>query len=422
MSRRATAWLAWALFVLSLLLLMGSFTLVALGTGIATPGDVDLNVEGIGFVVAFFAFPLVGVVIASRRPRNAIGWLFLAVGLGLALSNFSTAYADYGLFADPGSLPGAVWVAWPATWSDPFFFLAVSLLLVLFPDGRPVSRRWRPVLWLLAAAAAVGVLSSAFRPGPIFEESLPVENPLGVEALAGTLDAVDTVVFLLFGLAIVVSGASAIARFRRARGEERQQLKWLALAAGLLITGFVAMAVAGALGAGDKLAGMLIGIAVAAVPVAAGIAILKYRLYEIDRIVNRTLVYAAVTALLAGLYFGIVIGLQAAFSGLARGNDLAIAGSTLAVAALFRPARGRIQALVDRRFYRRRYDAAQALAAFSARLRDEVDLDRLGHDLGAVVRDTMQPAHVSLWLRPASEAVAVPVTISGRSGDRKDPR
>ena len=221
-------------------------------------------------------------------------------------------------------------------------------------------------------------------------------------------------------LVMIFAISSLLVRLRRSTGEERVQIKWVVFTAMIACVGFLSAFIV------DFSAGFILGlVALAAIPIAAGIAILKYRLYEIDRVVNRTVVYGAVTALLAGLYFGIVIGLQQVFSGFTRGNDLAIAGSTLAVAALFRPARRRIQTFVDRRFYRSRYDADQTLAAFSHRLRDEVDLDELGSDLGAVVHDTMQPSHVSLWLRPtrtkASDELPPPERPSRPSLRRESP-
>ena len=249
-------------------------------------------------------------------------------------------------------------------------------------------------------------------------------NPLGIGALGRVGGPLTTALLVIGYFVLLAAVVATIVRYRRSRGVEREQFKWFAFAAALFALVLIASTIASgvypeALNA-MSIAGLLAG--GAGIPIAVGIAILKYRLYEIDRIINRTLVYGAVTALLAGLYFAIVIGLQAIFSGLTRGNDLAIAGSTLAVAALFRPARRRIQAFVDRRFYRQRYDAQQTLDAFSQRLRDEVDLDQLATDLGAVVHETMQPAHVSLWIRPKFAAVTPSVTISGRSGDRKDLR
>ena len=404
MSPRVASRLAWSLWALAALMVAGSAALIALAWGIPTPAE-DLGPDGVGFLVAFLAFPTVGAVVASRRPDNRIGWLFCGVGILLGLAAFVPEFADYALFAKPGSLPGGRWAAWASGWLDSTFILSVCLILLLFPTGRLISRRWRPALWLAAASLSTAILNSLVRPGMI-RADLPVENPLGIEGAKTFLDVVDVVAWVVFVVSVVVSALSMVLRFRRARGDERQQVKWIAYAAGLLVASFLAANGAGALGSfWDKVADALIGVAFAAIPVSAGIAILRYRLYDIDRVINRTLVYGVLTAGLASFYFGIVIGLQAASSSVTRGSDLAVAGSTLAVAALFRPARRRVQRLVDRRFYRRKVDAERTLGAFTDRLRRQIDLDSLTGELETVVRETLQPAHVSLWVR-AQEAEA----------------
>ena len=398
MSRRASAALAWSLWVLAAGFVAAGVTLTALTWGIPTPAE-DLGPDGVGFLVALIGFPTVGALVASRRPDNRIGWLFCGVGILLALAAFVPQYADYALFAKPGSLPGGRWAAWASSWLDSTFILSVCLILLLFPTGRLISRRWRPALWLVAASLSTAILNGSIRPGRI-RTDIPVENPLGIEGAKTFLDVVDNVAFFVFVLSVLVSALSMVLRFRGARGDEREQVKWLAYSAGFLVASFLAANGASALGSfWDKVAGALIGVAFAAIPLSAGIAILRYRLYDIDRIINRTLVYGALTAGLASLYFGIVVGLQAASSSVTRGSDLAVAGSTLVVAALFRPARRRIQTLVDRRFYRSKVDAARTLEDFSARLRREIELESLTAELGVVVERTLQPAHVSLWLR-----------------------
>ena len=385
---------------LSLALTFAALAFVVLNP--TTPGGVTLGsrVSDVMFVVALFAFPTVGALVASRRPENPIGWLFTGSGLALAIVAFANGYAIYALYTAPGSLPAGEAMAWLQSWlfAVPLFTLA-TLLLLLFPGGRLLSRRWRPALWLVGSAITLNVVAGMLRPGPLDDLEF-VRNPYAIESAQTILELLTNVGFVLLLLSIVLAAISLIVRFRRSHGVERQQIKWVAAAAGLLAAAFLSgPALFWWLPAiGDAWEAVIV-LAIALIPVAVGFSIFRYHLYDIDRIINRTVVYLALTALLAGLYFAIVIGLQQVFSGLTRGNDLAIAGSTLAVAALFRPARRRIQALVDRRFYRQRYNAEQTLAAFSHRLRDEVDLDQLSTDLGAVINETMQPTPLSLWLR-----------------------
>jgi hypothetical protein len=287
-------------------------------------------------------------------------------------------------------------MAWLPTWLwNTSAIVAPLVALLIFPDGNFLSRRWRLVTLLILVAAAVDFVAEALAPGQINAiNSFPlIENPIGIDSsVRSAISWAGETLLAPFAMIFVI--AALVVRLRRSTGEERAQIKWVIYAGTITFGGFLFAFT------NDSDIGFFVALAgLAAIPVAAGLAILRYRLYEIDRIVNRTVVYVVLTAGLAGLYFGIVLALQQIFGGLTRGNDLAIAGSTLLAAALFRPARARIQALVDRRFYRRRYDAQQTLAAFSTRLRDEVDLDQLGRDLGSVVHETMQPAHLSLWLR-----------------------
>jgi hypothetical protein len=274
----------------------------------------------------------------------------------------------------------------------------VFLLLLVFPTGQVPSQRWRrPAKLALSGFAFIWLVIST-APGHLDAPFEAYENSLAFTSN----DVYVVVIFPVIGLCLVCVALAAIGlilRFRRSRGDERQQYKWLAGSAGLLVVALPFGAAFDFLG----IANAAFGIALTLLPISVGIAILRYRLYDLDLVVRRTLVYGVLSALLAGLYFGIVLAFQQMFSGFAGGSDLAIAVSTLAVAALFRPVRGRIQALVDRRFYRRRYDAQQTLEAFSARLRDEVDLEALGSELGGVVQETMEPAHVSLWLLPSRE-------------------
>jgi hypothetical protein len=398
MSRRPAARLPWLLWWISaaLIVLSGVFSVLIRDTDVGT--SYDLLFEGV-FALSFFAFPTVGAVVASRRPHNPIGWIFLAAGIPFALSGFAHGYATYALFTEPGSLPGAEAMAWLASWLFiPPLFAVPTFLFLLFPEGRALSAKWRIVGWTAALGIVCTVLF-AFAPGrleePPFDE---IVNPFGIESAAAILGVVATVGWASILLSILAAAASMLVRFRRARGRERQQLKWVASAAGLFALANV-VGSATFSGGREEIGQLVVLFAYAGIPIAAGVAILRHRLYDIDRILNRALVYGVLTALLAGAYFGIVVAFQNAIPG-AGDSDLTIAGSTLAVAALFRPLRARLQSFIDRRFYRSRYDAQRTLDQFTARLRDEIDLDALNRELVAVVSETMQPAHASLWLRP----------------------
>ncbi len=389
MTTPRTTRLAWTLWALVLGLEIAS----ALMAGLA--GEVKGATLATYVVAAlvFLAFASVGAVVASRRPDNPIGWLYLAVPICLMLANASGAYAE--LAVDRG-LPGAVAVYVGLRWSWLVGLFLLVFLFLLFPDGKLPSPRWRALVPFAAAWLACAVIASTLSPGKLEDPLHTTDNPIGVPGF----DVLFGVVGIGGLLVMLVASLAALAvRFRRDR-EQREQIKWVIAAVVFVVVVFTGNAIASAIASSvgfipDAVFLLVIG----TIPAATAVAILKYRLYEIDRIVNRAVVYGLVTVGLAGLYFGIVLALQQIFSGFTRGNDLAIAGSTLAVAALFRPVRGRIQTLVDRRFYRRRYDAQRTLEAFSARLRDEVDLEALGADLAGVVHTTVQPAHLSLWLR-----------------------
>jgi hypothetical protein len=341
------------------------------------------------------AFALVGGILTIKRPGNLVGWALSLAGVGLLLGGVLSSYAELALLAKPeAGLPAGAAAAAIAAGNWTPLMAGVFLLLLVFPSGRLPSPRWRRVarLVLIGFAAVWLVISTA--PGHLDPPFEAYENPLAVTSSKGYI----VVIFPIIGVCLVCVAATAghlLLRFRRSRGDERQQFKWFAASAGLLL---VSLPFSAAFNYSD-VAGAVFGVALIALPVSVGIAIFRYRLYEIDLIVRRTLVYGVLSALLAGLYFGIVLALQAVFSSFAGGSDLAIAISTLAVAALFRPVRGRVQEIVDRRFYRSKYDAQKTLQAFNARLRDEIDLDALAVELRAVVQETMQPAHVSLWLR-----------------------
>jgi hypothetical protein len=360
------------------------------------------RVPGGGIPVAVFeavvliALGVIGAVVASRQSRNPIGWILcvIPVSLGVVILG-SHVYWSIAL-DHPGGSGAADLVAWLASWAwIPGMLPAVTLFPLLFPSGHLLTPRWRPIAWTAIAAGPALFINQAFAPGQ-FEE-YPVENPFGAEgALEVPVQVIGGLAFVLMLVAMVASAASLVVRFRRSRGEERQQLKWVTAAFVLFVLIFVAPTDT-IFGDDVGFASLLFGLLIIATAVA--IAMLRYRLYDIDVVINRTLVYAVLTAALAAFYFATVLLLQLVLRPLTEESNLAIAVSTLAVAALFRPARARVQAAVDRRFYRRKYDTARTLEGFGTRLRDQFELDNLSAELRTVVAETMQPTHISLWLR-----------------------
>ena len=357
-------------------------------------------------------YGVLGVLIVSRHGRNLIGWIFCFVAVSLGILSFASGYADYALYARDDSLPGADLAAWVVSWLFiPAVYVSMCYLFFLFPDGRPASPRWRPAIWAVSIVAVVATLASALEPGRLF--SFPtVENPFGLGEPFGRLVVVANDITDLAAMPVfLVSLASMVARLRGARGRKRLQLKWVTYAATLTATSFAISFLAGSLPEGWRTVSDLFFLAgvvgFAGVPVAAAMAILRHRLYDIDRIINRTLVYATLTAALALVYIGGVVTLQLVFRALTgQGSQLAIVASTLAIAALFGPLRRRVQGFIDRRFYRNKYDAKRTLETFSARLRDEVNVDRLSEEFVAVVGRTVQPEHASLWLRASGRVGA----------------
>ena len=388
MSSRTAAWLAWSLAALSLVLLLAGITLSYLSRS-AVPGSVDDPAWLEYAITAMFAtYPTVGAVVASRRTTNAVGWLLCLVGLAIAVANFTDVYAHY---ADDMALAGAEAAAY-LSGINPGIAVAIFVPLV-FPEGRLPSRRWSLLVWLIGAGLAIYTVDAALEPGG--------PDPLGVELPPNVYGVLVVVQIALFIIGILGAAASVALRLWRARGQERQQLKWLVYATSVAMVGML-----GAVSFPPPLGDFFFVVSLigfAAMPVAVGVAVLRYNLYDIDHIINRTLVYGSLTAMLALLYFGGVATTQAIFGALSGQEEqpqLAVVVSTLVIAALFMPLRRRIQSFIDRRFYRRKYDARKTLEAFSATLRDETDLEALNEDLLGVVRETMQPAHVSLWLRP----------------------
>ncbi len=394
MSHRAAAWLAWSLWSLSVALAAFGLFLLYLNGSFEDLLDESLGIDA----VLALAFPTVGAVIASRQPRNAVGWTFCAIGLGGGASVFFAQYGVYALITNPGALSAGVISTWISTWVWlPSVMLTITFLLLLFPHGRLLSSRWRPLAWLAAGVTAAGSILLALAPWDLLDPGVPAQNPFGVEGLRDVGIAIATPIFLIGIPTMLLSVTSLVVRFRRSQGEERQQLKWFVYA-GVLVVGVFLVPL---LPVSDAASSLLQLLFMPLLPIAAGIAILRYRLYDIDVLINRTLVYSALTLMLVAVYVGSVVVLQAGFRTLAdQESQLAVVASTLAIAALFNPLRRRIQSFIDRRFYRRKYDARKTLEAFSARLRDETDLDTLNNHLVEVVRETMQPAHVSLWLRP----------------------
>ncbi len=400
MSTRAAKWLAWSVCAASLSLFALAFLFSLLGWSTEPPkGWAPWEEQAFG-ALGFAGAPIVGGLIASRRPANPYGWLWLGLGVSFAMMHFAQGYAAYSLVVDPGALPaprtvaavlGQGWVAAIALF---------AFVLLLFPDGRLPSARWRVLAWVVAFVGALLLIFGTFAPdqGGI----VPGKNPLGVGGAFGeAIHALaDPGVLILF-VAIIVCALSLVFRYRGASGVQRLQIKWFAYAAALNAV-LLVVDILGLSGLLGRALWTLVGyLGFAALYLAVGVAILRHRLYDIDVIINRTLVYGSLTATLVTLYLGGIVVLQRLFVLLTgQRSTLAIVASTLAIAALFNPLHRRVQGFVDRRFYRRKYDATKILEAFSARLREETDLDALADDLVGVARDTVQPAHVSLWLHP----------------------
>ena len=397
MNHRTAAWLAWSLSALSLALTSVSVLLLASNISHPNTHIYDFWLEN---TVLPISFSIIGAILASRLPTNALGWLFCAAACIAAVAHFSAEYAIYALLARPNPLPAGVALAWLTSWVWILFIGCIVLSFLLFPDGRLPGRGWTWLAWLSVLLISVVAVWQAFSPGVIVGLG-SIRNPLGIEGLPSAYKPVQTIVFALL---FVVTISTFVLRLRRARGIERQQIKWPAYIAVMAAVGSVlTYNISEAMGARWlEWAGFVVLLAaLVSFPISIGIAIVRYRLYEIDLLINRTLVYGSLTATLVALYFGGIVVLQRIFVLLTgQQSTLAVVASTLLIAALFTPLRRRIQGFIDRSFYRNKYDARKTLEAFSAQLRDETDLDALGEDLVGVVREAMQPAHVSLWLRP----------------------
>jgi hypothetical protein len=353
-------------------------------------------------------YPTVGALVASSRPENPVGWLLCLYGLGTSIGYFCAEYAIYALLAEPNSLPAGEAMAWILSWVLPILNGLTVFYILLFPTGRLPSRRWRWLGWLTVIYVVVGVILAAFSSGALLGILGPIQNPLGIEGFSNIY--YKAVLFTMASLLTLAAALAVFLRLRHAIGVERQQIKWFAYAAVATVSaGILAYIIPRVVETPlwfERVGFALNNGFLPAIPIAIGIAILRYRLYDIDILINRTLVYGSLTLMLALVYFGGVTSTQVVFTALTGQEEqpqLTIVVSTLLIAALFTPFRHRIQSFIDRRFYRRKYDAAKTLEAFSAKLRTETDLDALSDDLVGVVRETMQPEHVSLWLHPDPE-------------------
>ena len=396
MSRRATIWLAWSACAFSLTLTALSVVLIVL----LLRSEATIYYFWLETSMVTIGYSIVGAIVASRLPESPIGWLFCAIAFIFGVVHLSAEYAAYALLEPTRSLLAGEVCAWLTSWV--WVFGLVVFLDLLFPNGRLPSPPWRWFARFTAIALLPAAILGALSPGLILSSTL--QNPLGIEGLPNVSRAIEAFMYVL----VMFGASSMLARLRHAGRIERQQIKWFAYATAVAISGVIlkntvypAVNVTWVWWIGL----VLTTVGVVSSPIAMGIAIFRYRLYQIDLIINRTLVYGSLTAVLAGVYLGGVVLLQYAFRALiGEESQLAVVASTLIIGALFIPLRRLIQGFIDRRFYRRKYDARKTLEAFSAKLRNQTDLEALSEDLVGVVGETMQPAHVSLWLR--SEAAS----------------
>ena len=401
-SRRWPATLAWTAWALTVLGVAGTLWLDRLLRQAGRADLTALSASAVPLAVAAFSAVAVGAVLASRRPRHPVGWLLLVMGLSIVVHDLTYSYTRYGLVVRPGALPGAAYLAGLNNGAVVQWIACAGFVLLLTPNGRLPSPRWRWWARIAAAAAGLWLLGSIVDPAPLRPEYPDIANPLGVPALFGPLDLLVFAALIVL-VSLLVGAVSLLLRYRRARGVERLQLRWLIWGATVASLALV-VAIASLIVNDDfALLTVALGVSAAMFPLATGAAILRYRLYDLDRIISRTLAYGLLTILLGLGYAAVVLGLGRL---LPEGSSLVVAAATLAVAAVFQPLRRRVQDLVDRRFNRRRHDAGRVIDAFAARLRDQVDLDALHRELLSVVDQTMQPTRASLWLRPATRQAA----------------
>jgi hypothetical protein len=364
--------------------------------GVSPPLDHDVV-----FSLWAATYATVGAVVAIRRPGHLVGWLLLGAGFTFALGSLCFEYANWAL--GPGSAPVGAWALWVAEAPSTLPLVLIPLALLVFPDGRLLSARWRPLPWLAGATAVCLVAGIGLVPGR-FDSGAPVRNPLGIDGAGTAFAAVGVVGWMLALVLFAAAGAAMLIRLRRSTGAEHQQMKWVCYAAailGVVWAQWTVLYLADVMG--DALFALelsIVAATMAGVPVAMGIAILRYRLYGIDVIIRKTLVYAVLIAILAAAYIGSVILLSEGLRSLTGGTGaVAVTVSTLGVAAMFQPLRRRVQHAVDRRFYRDRYDSARIVGVFNQRMRDQIDLVALETELLAVVSTALQPASVGLWIR-----------------------
>lgn len=391
MPKRIATYSAWAIVAIFM---------AGIGSGTAlTLRSHTYRASMLELAIAFAIYPIVGAIIIAHRPRNVIGRILVAIGFGTTTTYFSASYLSYSLATAGHLLPGAAFIDWVGNWVWPINLGLGILLLLLFPTGHLLSRGWRWVFWLACIGIVANVIASAFMPGGFSGET--TSNPYGVESLRGVFNVTLQLSSPLIVLVGVCAVASALWRFWRSRGVERQQMKWFAFGVALLFIAITVTVIWVPQNSPYSNVGFAIGFGVA--PLSIGIAVLRYQLYDIDIIINRALVYGSLTVALAAVYFSVVIGsesLTALATGAHKLSPVITVLSTLLIAALFQPLRRRIQRAIDRRFYRHKYDAARMLAAFGNRLRTEVELEGLCDQLVLTVEDSMQPEYVSLWLRP----------------------
>ncbi|MBA2345037.1 MAG: hypothetical protein H0V83_08140 [Rubrobacter sp.] len=403
MSVRAGWIVMWMVSSVTVLLMLGRIFLSTLNRGVDVSGDAGVVVN-IFLDLVLLGFVVLGLYVVSRRPGNPVGWIIAGASVTAVASEFVQSYAFYALFTDPGRVPGGETMAWISAWIYiPVLFAAPAMLFLLFPDGNLVGRRWWLVFWLVVATNCSTMVGKAV--SPVLDDA-PFEgvvNPLGLAPPGALFEVLFNFGWPGMAVSFLLAALAMISRLRRSRGVERQQLKWLAAAAAILPLASGAGVVSYYLGY-ETVLGLISPFAFILIFFAAGYAVLRYRLYDIDFIINRALVYGALTVTLILVYAGCVVSLQYVFRVLTGGSSqLVIVVSTLAIAALFNPLHRRIQEFIDRLFYRGKYDAAKTLETFSTKLRDETDLESLNGELLAVVRDTVQPEHASLWLRRSGE-------------------
>jgi len=388
----------------ALLLLAVSLGMVAFSfASLVLPGTDALpdRPSPILFLIAasvMLTYPFVGTLLAVRRPRNPLGWLLLLLGIGFTLSFFSTEYLGRATISG-WPLPGAVWVAWLSTWMFvPTASIALGWIPLLFPTGRVLSPRWLPVAWGIGIATVAGSTAAALDPVTLEGVGTVFMNPVGVPALEAPIDVVNALLLPAMVILGVLSVTSLLLRFRRSQGVERQQLRWFLLATATFLASLVATF---ATGTEDLF--LIALVAAAGIPIATGIAIFSYRMYDIARLIRRTIGWAVITLILGGVFVGGVVVMQTLLTPVTRENTLAVAVSTLVAFALFQPLRRRVQRTVDRRFARARYDGQVMAADFAERLRDQVAIDVIATDLASTIDGAVKPSTQAIWLRTAGD-------------------